>query len=152
MSLSTVKQMKKNIPSSSSSSTTSNTNNNLIQKKEKSHSDMFSDAPIQKKENKTGIPDSLKTGMENLSGQDLSNVKVHKNSGKPAQLKAHAYAQGSDVHMAPGKEKHLPHELAHVVQQKEGRVKPTDNSKGSAVNDDPKLEKEADVMGSKAIK
>jgi len=50
---------------------------------------------------------------------------VHYNSDKPAQLQAHAYAQGTDIHLASGQEKHLPHEAWHVVQQKQGRVKPT---------------------------
>mgnify|MGYP001571740646 CR=1 FL=1 len=152
MSISQVKQMKKKVSSvTSSSSTSSSNNNNLIQKKSKNHSDMFSNSPIQKKANNTGLPNDLKSGMESMSGQDLSDVKVHSNSAKPAQLKAHAYAQGNDIHTAPGQEKHLPHELAHVVQQKQGKVKPTDKN-GAPVNDDPKLENEADVMGSKALK
>ena len=107
--------------------------------------------PIQKKENNTGLPDNLKTGMENLSGMSLDDVKVHRNSDKPAQLQAHAYAKGTDIHLGPGQEKHLPHEAWHVVQQKQGRVKPTVQLKGKVyINDDPGLEKEADVMGNKA--
>ncbi len=107
--------------------------------------------PIQKKENNTGLPDNLKTGMENLSGMSLDDVKVHRNSDKPAQLQAHAYAQGTDIHLGPGQEKHLPHEAWHVVQQKQGRVKPTMQMKGKVnINDDAGLEKEADVMGAKA--
>jgi len=106
---------------------------------------------IQKKENYTGLPDNLKTGMENLSGISLDDVKVHHNSDKPAQLQAHAYAQGTDIHLASGQEKHLPHEAWHVVQQKQGRVQPTMQMKGKVnVNDDTGLEKEADVMGAKA--
>ena len=66
--------------------------------------------PIQKKENKTGLPDNLKTGIENLSGMSLDDVKVHRNSAKPAALQAHAYAQGTDIHLGPGQEKHLPNE------------------------------------------
>ncbi len=80
---------------------------------------------IQKKENHTGLPDNLKSGVENLSGQNMDDVKVHYNSDKPATLQAHAYAQGTDIHVAPGQEKHLPHEAWHVVQQKQGRVQPT---------------------------
>ncbi len=106
---------------------------------------------IQKKENKTGIPDGLKAGMESVSGMSLNDVSVHRNSDKPAQLQAHAYAQGTDVHLAPGQEKHLPHELGHVVQQKQGRVAPTVQLKGQVpVNDSPSLEKEADTLGAKA--
>jgi hypothetical protein len=87
-----------------------------------------------------------------MSGQSMDDVKVHYNSNKPAQLQAHAYAQGSDIHIASGQEKHLPHEAWHVVQQKQGRVDPTMQLKGKVnINDDTGLEKEADLMGAKAI-
>jgi len=108
---------------------------------------------IQKKPNNTGLPDNLKTGIENLSGYSMDDVKVNYNSAKPAQLNAYAYAQGTTIHLASGQEKHLPHEAWHVVQQKQGRVKPTMQMKGGAnVNDDVSLEKEADVMGAKAYR
>lgn len=104
------------------------------------------------KPNNTGLPNQLKTGIESLSGMSMDHVKVHYNSDKPAQLNAHAYAQGSDIHVAPGQEKHLPHEAWHVVQQAQGRVKPTMQMKGEvSVNDDAGLEHEADVMGAKAL-
>ncbi len=107
---------------------------------------------LQKKANNTGLPDNLKAGIENLSGFNMDDVKVHYNSDKPALLQAHAYAQGTDIHLASGQEKHLPHEAWHVVQQKQGRVKPTMQMKGKVnVNDDAGLENEADVMGAKAI-
>lgn len=107
---------------------------------------------LQKKSNKTGLPDNLKNGIENLSGHAMDDVKVHYNSAKPAQLNAHAYAQGSQIHLASGQEKHLPHEAWHVVQQKQGRVKPTKQLKGNVgINDDKSLENEADVMGVKAL-
>jgi|GEM_PF-5382157 len=105
----------------------------------------------QLKANNTGLPDNLKSGIENLSGISMDHVKVHYNSSKPAQLQAHAYAQGNEIHLAAGQEKHLPHEAWHVVQQAQGRVKPTMQMKGNVqVNDNTGLEKEADVMGSKA--
>jgi hypothetical protein len=106
--------------------------------------------PVQKKKNNTGLPDNIKSGIENLSGHSMDDVKVHYNSSQPAQLNAHAFVQG---HIALGQEKHLPHEAWHVVQQKLGRVKPTKQLKGKVnVNDDAGLEKEADVMGPYAIK
>ena len=81
----------------------------------------------------------------------MDDVKVHYNSSQPAQLNALAYAQGTDIHIASGQEKHLAHEAWHVVQQKQGRVKPTLQMKqGIPVNDDAGLENEADVMGAKA--
>lgn len=107
---------------------------------------------LQKKPNNTGMPDNLKSGVENLSGFSMDDVKVHYNSSKPTQLQAHAYAQGTDIHMAPGQEKHLPHEAWHVVQQKQGRVQPTMQMKEElAVNDDKGLENEADMMGGKTL-
>ncbi len=102
-------------------------------------------------ENRTGMPDHLKTDLEQLSGMDLSDVRVHNNSSKPAQLNALAYAQGQDVHIGPGQEKHLPHEAWHVVQQIQGRVKPTMQVKGTSINDDKALEREADLMGARAL-
>ena len=120
----------------------------LLQAKANNH---LAPQPVQKKVNKTGLPDKLKTGIESLSGYSMDDVKVHYNSDKPAQLNAHAYAQGTDIHLATGQEKHLPHEAWHVVQQKQGRVKPTMQMRGKVnVNDDVGLEKEADVMGSRA--
>jgi hypothetical protein len=105
---------------------------------------------VQKKENNTGLPDNLKAGIENLSNYSLDDVKVYFNSDKPAHLQAYAYAQGTNIHLASGQEKHLPHEAWHVVQQKQGRVKPTIQGKVN-VNDDTGLEKEADMMGGKAL-
>ncbi|MGZ4968093.1 MAG: eCIS core domain-containing protein [Methylobacter sp.] len=105
------------------------------------------------KANNTGLPDNLKSGIESLSGIAMDNVKVHYNSSQPAQLNALAYAQGTDIHIAPGQEQHLPHEAWHVVQQAQGRVRPTMQMKdGVPVNDDQGLEHEADVMGSKAAR
>ena len=75
--------------------------------------------------NETGMPDSLKAGIESLSGFDMSDVRVHANSDKPGQLNALAYAQR--------------------------RVRPTMQMKsGVQVNNDHALEREADVMGARA--
>lgn len=100
---------------------------------------------------RTGLPDQLKAGIESLSGLSMDAVRVHYNSAKPAELQAHAYARGTDIHVAPGQEKHLPHEAWHVVQQAQGRVKPTLQAKGAAINDDKGLEGEADRMGARAL-
>ncbi|MBD2066009.1 DUF4157 domain-containing protein [Leptolyngbya sp. FACHB-671] len=107
---------------------------------------------LQRRPNQTGLPDGLKTGIESISGISMDNVKVHYNSSQPVQLNAYAYARGSEIHIAPGQERHLPHETWHVVQQAQGRVQPTMQIKdGVPVNDDEGLEHEADVMGAKAL-
>ena len=101
--------------------------------------------------NNTGMPDNLKSGIESLSGFSMDDVRVHYNSSKPATVQALAYTQGTDIHVAPGQEKHLPHEAWHVAQQMAGRVSPTTNINGMPVNDNAALEHEADVMGAKAV-
>ncbi|WP_245965091.1 DUF4157 domain-containing protein [Trinickia dinghuensis] len=109
-------------------------------------------AAVSTKSGRTGLPDNLKSGIESLSGMSMDHVKVHYNSSRPAQLNAHAYAQGSDIHLAPGQERHLPHEAWHVVQQAQGRVRPTLQMHGEVpVNDDEALEREADHMGKRAM-
>jgi len=98
----------------------------------------------------TGMPGPLRMGLEALSGEDLSAVRVHYNATRPAQLNALAYTQGQEIHVAPGQEKHLPHEGWHAVQQIQGRVRPTIQGPGVGINDDKALEREADAMGAKA--
>jgi len=109
------------------------------------------EAPVQRQANQTGLPDNLKAGIEGLSGIAMDDVTVHYNSSVPSTLQAYAYTQGSDIHVAPGQERHLPHEAWHVVQQKQGRVTPTMQMRGFNINDDTSLEREADTMGSRAL-
>ncbi|HEX7028625.1 MAG TPA: DUF4157 domain-containing protein, partial [Gammaproteobacteria bacterium] len=80
-----------------------------------------------------------------------SPVRVHYNSPKPAQVGALAYTQGTEIHLGHGQERHLPHEGWHVVQQMQGRVRPTVQYRKTAINDEAGLEREADVMGGKAL-
>lgn len=126
----------------------------LQRKESSSNSTKNEKPPLQlKTENKTGLPDNLKSGIERLSGYSMEDVRVHRNSSKPAQLQAYAYAQGTNIHLGPGQERHLPHEAWHVVQQKQGRVKPTLQMKtGHLINDNEGLEREADVMGERAAR
>lgn len=115
--------------------------------------------PLQRQtENQTGIPDTVKQRMEDSFNTDFSSVRVHPESSSAPDVGALAYTQGTDIHFAPGQFKPdtsagqqlLGHELAHVVQQAEGRVQPTTEIGGMAVNDDVALEHEADVLGAKA--
>jgi hypothetical protein len=102
--------------------------------------------------NNTGLPDQLKSGIESLSGMSMDHVTVHYNSDKPAQLQAHAYAHGNEIYLGAGQERHLPHEAWHVVQQAQGRVKPTVQMEGGVrLNDDARLENEATAMGNRAM-
>jgi hypothetical protein len=91
--------------------------------------------------------------MERSFGADFSDVRVHE-GGHVSGLRATAYTRGSDVHFAPGKfqpgteagDKLIGHELAHVTQQRAGRVS-APQGKGSPVVADKALEAEADHHG-----
>lgn len=113
-------------------------------------SQMKADTTVQQRSNNTGLPDNLKAGVEELSGFSMDDVKVHYNSSQPATVQALAYTQGTDIHVSPGQEQHLPHEAWHVAQQMAGRVEPTTEVGGMPVNDNIGLEHEADVMGARA--
>lgn len=105
-----------------------------------------------------GMPPGLQTKMENTFQADFSDVTVHSNSSKAPSVGALAYTQGTDIHFAPGQfnpgtgtgRQLLGHELAHVEQQRQGRVQPTGEINGLPVNDNPGLENEADKMGRRA--
>jgi len=110
--------------------------------------------PVQLKQSETSdqkeLPKQLETGVEQLSGLDMENVKVNFNSLKPSELGAAAYAQGSDIHLGPEQEKHLPLEAWHVVKQKKGTIKSTGTINGTSINEEGNLENEADQVGIKA--
>ncbi|THD35601.1 MAG: DUF4157 domain-containing protein [Sphingomonas sp.] len=102
--------------------------------------------------NRTGLPDDLKRGIEALSGVSMDAVRVHRDSHRPGQIQAEAFAQGTTIHLAPGRDHHLPHEAWHIVQQAQGRVRPTMRlGPGVPANNDAALEREADVMGRRAL-
>ncbi|MGD8712873.1 MAG: DUF4157 domain-containing protein [Thiohalophilus sp.] len=77
------------------------------------------------------LPDTLRTEMESRIGHDFSEVRIHKDSHadeQAQQLSARAFTTGRDIVFAHGeyqpdsyRGKHLlAHELAHVVQQRQG--------------------------------
>ena len=107
----------------------------------------------------TGMPAPVQAKMEDAFGFDFSAVRIHQGPQADA-LGAQAFTQGTDVHFAPGKyapedpagQALLGHELAHVVQQSQGRVAATTQAKGVDVNDDDGLEREADLAGAAAAR
>ncbi len=108
--------------------------------------------PAVQRKSQSNLPQGLKSGMEAISGHNLDDVNVHYNSPKPAAIQAHAFAQGTEIHLGAGQEKHLPHELGHVVQQKSGDVPVTKQLKGKVgINDDPRLEADATRLGERAL-
>ncbi|GAB4477635.1 MAG: hypothetical protein OHK0057_27590 [Thermoflexibacter sp.] len=120
-------------------------------------------APSQmKKDSATGsgidLPAQLKTQMESSMNADFTGVKIHTNSSEAKQMGAKAFARGNNIHFAQGYynpdsqkgKEMLGHELAHILQQRQGKVKPTGTSGGYAVNTDDSLENQADNIGKKA--
>ncbi|GAA5033327.1 hypothetical protein GCM10011506_25410 [Marivirga lumbricoides] len=114
--------------------------------------------PQQSSSTKGGLDKAVQAKMEKAFQSDFSDVNITQNSSEATNMGALAFTQGNDVHFAPGQynpgtsegQELIGHELTHVIQQKQGRVKATTQAKGVVVNDDPALENEADVMGKKA--
>ncbi len=129
-----------------------------LQKKSEQNSANSNTQNLNKSSSPEKMPADVQSKMEGSFGTDFSGVNIHRNDESATQLKAQAYAQGNNLHFAPGKytpestrgQELLGHELAHVVQQREGKVKPTKQGKGMPVNDSVSLEHEADVKGKKA--
>ncbi len=96
------------------------------------------------------LPTSLRHGLEDFAGFSLENVRVYRRSSEPARIGALAFTRGGEIHLGPGQERHLPHEGWHAVQQAQGRVRPTGRAVGVDLNDEPRLEREADRMGAMA--
>jgi Domain of unknown function (DUF4157) len=105
------------------------------------------------------LSDGVRAKMETSFGADFSAVRVHEGDHASAHG-ALGYTQGTDIHFAPGRyqpetpggQELLGHELAHVVQQSQGRVQATTQAKGAPINDDPSLEREADEQGARAAR
>lgn len=104
----------------------------------------------EKKPNLTGIPLQMKQSFEQSSGLSFDDVRVHYHSALPARLGALAYTLGSYVYVASGQERHLGHELGHVIQQKQGRVRTTSVLNGVRLNTSPAMEREADALSRQA--
>lgn len=99
------------------------------------------------------LPEAVREQMERRFQQDFSEIRIHEDQ-TARSLNATAYTRGTHLHFAPGKyspqthlgQRTLAHELAHVVQQRAGRVaRPA--SPHAPVNVDPVLEAEADTAG-----
>lgn len=103
------------------------------------------------------LPNNVRGQMESAFGADFSGVRIH--IGPQAErIGALAFATGNDVYFAPGRyqpessegRRLLGHELAHVVQQRQGRVR-AQGVGGIAVVQDRALEAEADRMAQAAM-
>ncbi|HWU85644.1 MAG TPA: DUF4157 domain-containing protein [Kofleriaceae bacterium] len=95
----------------------------------------------------------IRQAMESFFQADFSGVRVHEGPAAQA-MGALAFTLGEELHFAPGLYEPttregvelLGHELAHVVQQRDGRVA-NPYGQGVAIVQDPQLEAEADRMG-----
>jgi len=90
-------------------------------KQDKANEDSLSRSEI--KSGHTGMPEHLKSGIENLSGYSLVDVNVHDNAQIPEQLKDHKYAQDKSQEAADGNES-LSHESRHAIQQENEKILP----------------------------
>jgi hypothetical protein len=101
------------------------------------------------------LPQAVLAKMEAAFRADFSGVRVHVGSQAP-RIGAIAFATGNDIYFAPGRyqpdsiqgQQLLGHELAHVVQQRQGRVRA--QGSGVAIVQDRMLEAEADRLAMRA--
>ncbi len=122
--------------------------------------DLVDDLPTQAAPSSGGLPPTVARDMGQAFGADFSGVAVHAASPAADELGALAFARGDELHFGAGQyqpettagRELIGHELAHVVQQREGRVAATTQAKGAALNDDPALEAEADDLGRRAAR
>jgi hypothetical protein len=102
------------------------------------------------------LPDAVRQKMESFFGTSFTDVRVHVGP-QASSIGALAFTQGSNLYFAQGQynphisqgQELLGHELAHVVQQRAGRVRNPFGS-GVAVVQDRGMEAEADRMGRQA--
>lgn len=97
-----------------------------------------------KMKNQTGLSDAMKDRLERKTGFSADDLRVYRNSPLPATMGALAISEGSNIHLGPGNDGCLNHELGHWVQKKMGRVRATKTENGIPINDDSSLEREAD--------
>lgn len=102
------------------------------------------------------LPAEVCQKMQSYFATSFSDVRVHVGP-QAAGIGAIAFTYGSHIHFAPGQynpqlshgQRILGHELAHVMQQRAGRVRNPFGA-GVAVVHDPILEAEADRAGTQA--
>ncbi len=101
------------------------------------------------------LPEAVRAHMEQALGADFRDVRVH--VGPQAEsIGAIAFTTGADIYFAPGRfnpdtaegRRLLGHELAHVIQQRQGRVRGATGA--LTVVQDAALEAEADRAGMRA--
>lgn len=106
------------------------------------------------------LPEDVRRRMERAFGADFSGVRIHEADAAATAVGAKAFTQGSEIYFAPGEYdpgstlglELLGHELAHVVQQAQGRVATTGERGGLPASDDSWLEHEADELGARAAR
>jgi hypothetical protein len=102
------------------------------------------------------LPPAVRQMMEAVFGTSFADVRIHV-SPLASAIGAVAFTEGSNIHFAPGQydpasprgRQIIGHELAHVVQQRAGRVR-NPFGRDVALVQDPALEREAERMSRRA--
>lgn len=103
------------------------------------------------------LPEPVRHRMEKAFGHNFSQVRIHEGP-EALEFGAEAFTRREHIHFAPGQYRPVSssgqaligHELAHVVQQRTGRVAAPAPGTHLPVNVDPALEAEADRTGPQA--
>ncbi|MCA8880783.1 MAG: DUF4157 domain-containing protein [Rhodobacteraceae bacterium] len=106
------------------------------------------------------MPDDLRARMESGFSASFADVRIFPDSVQARGVGARAFVAGSDIHVAPGQWRPeapagralLAHELAHVLQQRTGRVRPTGETGGQKLNAEARLEHDAEAHAARALR
>ena len=98
------------------------------------------------------VPASLRVPMERYFGHDFSSIRIYAD-GEAERHGALAFARGAAIHLrhgapdaaTPEGRRLIGHELAHVVQQREGRVRA--GTRANSIDDSVSLDDDADHHG-----
>jgi hypothetical protein len=104
------------------------------------------------------LPTRVLRELESSFGESLGDVRVHED-GRADALGTLAFTAGSEIHFGRGRydtrsdagRRLLGHEVAHVLQQRAGRVPPAGRD-GVTVSVDRTLEAEAEAAGARAAR
>jgi hypothetical protein len=105
------------------------------------------------------LTEGVLSKMEAGLGADFSGVRIHDTATDQAdagRLNAKAFAYRNHVWLGKGASdtdhKLMAHELTHVVQQMQGRLKPALQANDFSINDEETLAREADFMGARSAR
>lgn len=103
---------------------------------------------------------SLVNRLEQQFSTNLKDVRFVRNSERAEEMGVESFAEGNTIHFSKGKldassekgKEIIAHEVVHVIQSRNGRIKADDAMGETEVTTDPDIENEAKEESQKALK